>query len=87
MMADLVKRTVEALAEATFGKRLLQLKEREVLALERIADALEALLPSPFASPQLQDSPLRPLTADEGGYKTYDQREAFRDQLRRPSND
>ena len=56
--------------------KLISLLERHVRATERIADALEALLPSPFTSLLNRD-----LKAPAPEIKIYGEREAYYDEL------
>jgi len=61
---------------------LLKLLRRQVQATERIADALESLLPSPLAP--LEQGNLRPPVAE---IKIYGEKEAYRDEIQQRRKD
>jgi hypothetical protein len=61
--------------------RLLKLLERQVSATERVADSLEALLPSPLTTPGFQSNTLKPPSSVDT-FKIYGDKEAFIDEQR-----
>ena len=65
------------------GAKLLKLKDREVRALERIADCLEALLPSPLTSLEHRD--LKAPSVDS--FKVYGEREAYWNEINNRKKD
>lgn len=72
---------IKELKDIPLEVQLIKSLNRQAAATERLGDLLESLLPSPLTSDTLSGQDLKPAPAES--FKTYDQREAYWDEVKK----